>query len=492
MCIGWEKTLAVWLGDLSAALGITPAPGWERVEVCDVCEDSRLVRPGALFVALPGALHDGALFIDAAIAAGAVAVVSDREQRVPVPLLRVDDTRVALARLAAAFHGRPTETLFAVGVTGTNGKTTVCHWIAHLLGPDRTVVIGTLANEAHGFDAMTTPSSIAVQQIAAEARVRRAEHLIVEASSIGLAQHRLDAVDFDVGVFTNLTRDHLDWHGSMEAYLASKRMLFDGLKRSACAVINADDPASDALVDHCGAERFRYGVVEASDLQGAELCIGRRGTDCSLVWRTERIPARIPHPGRHNLFNGLAAASVALLHGVPLDVVSDRLGSVPPVAGRCEVFKRADGVIGIVDFAHTPDALQRMLEIVRPPAGQLFVVFGCPGQSDRGKRPMMGEIAGRFADWTVLTADNPKHEDPEVILSEIEAGLRSQSDLWERVLDRAEAIRRAIDRAKPGDAILIAGKGHESYQIVGDRFVPYSDRDVLRGLGFEEADAAHL
>lgn len=477
--------MAASLAELSGAIGAASRPGWERVVVTDVCDDSRDVRPGALFVAIPGAVHDGADYVDDALDRGAAAVVSERELAIPVPLLRVDDARAVLARLCAAFHGRPTEELFTVGVTGTNGKTTVCHWIAHLLGGDRSVLIGTLANEARGLPAVTTPSSRIVQRIAAEARERGAESLVIEASSIGLEQRRLDAVDFDVGLFTNLTRDHLDLHGTMEAYARAKRILFDRLKETAYAVINADDPAGGSMLAGCAADVVRYGLTESADLRGLDPAAWEaRGARCALAWRGGSVRLELPHPGRHNLMNALAASAVALIRGVPLDAVAERLGSAPKLEGRSQFFSRTDGVIGVLDFAHTPDALRRSLEALRPLAGRLLLVFGCPGGSDRGKRPTMGEIAGRLADRTILTADNPKHEDPDAIAEEIEAGLRPTGGGWERIVDRAAAIGRAVERARPGDVVLVAGKGHERYQIVGDAFVPYSDRDVLEGLGF--------
>jgi UDP-N-acetylmuramoyl-L-alanyl-D-glutamate--2,6-diaminopimelate ligase len=482
--------LAASLAELSVELGIAPRPDWNRITVTGICENSRLVLPGALFVAIPGAIHDGADYIDEAVSGGAVAVASELECTIDVPCLRVDDARAALARLSAAFHGRPTEGLFSVGVTGTNGKTTTCHWIAHLVGADRTTLIGTLSNEERGLLAVTTPSSRIVQRIAAEARDTGKRNLIIEASSIGLDQHRLDAVDFDVGLFTNLTRDHLDLHGTMDAYLRAKRILFAGLKETARAVVNADDPSSESLLAGCRAEAWSYGLAPGADLRGADPQFELRGTRCTLAWRGERAPVDLPHPGKHNLMNALAAASVALIRGVSLDAVAKRLASAPALEGRCQFYSRSDGVIAVIDFAHSPDALQRALEAVRPSAGRLFVVVGCPGQSDRGKRSIMGEIAGRLADWAILTSDNPKHEDPDAILDEIEVGLRTSDGRWERILDRVEAIGRAVHRAKPGDVVLIAGKGHEPYQIVGDAFVPYSDRGVLEELGFVRAAPA--
>ncbi len=472
------------LAELAAAIGIAPSAGWDRIVVAGICEDSRRVRPGDLFVAIPGGTHDGADYVGEAIDGGAVAVVSEGAATASVPYLQVADARFALAGLSAAFHGRPTENLFTVGVTGTDGKTTVCHWIEHLLGPDRTVVIGTLTNESRGMPAVTTPSSRVVQRIAAEARDSGMRNLVVEASSIGLEQHRLDAVDFDVGVFTSLSRDHLDLHGSMGAYARAKRRLFEGLKGTARAVINGDDPAGAEMLVGCEADPLVYGLGVGADLRGINPMFEAEGTRCILGWEGERVPTSLPHPGEHNLRNGLAAASVALVRGILLQQIAEGLRRAPTLAGRFQRFGRSDGVTAVIDFAHTPDALGRALETLRRGSGRLTVVFGCPGASDRGKRAMMGAIAGRLADRVILTSDNPKDEDPEAILDEIESGLREAGSENERVIDRAEAIAHAVGRADSGDVVLIAGKGHETYQIVGDTFVPYSDRETLEELGF--------
>jgi len=249
-------------------------------------------------------------------------------------------------------------------------------------------------------------------------------------------------------------------------------------------VVNADDPAGESILSGCAASVVRYGLAEGADLRGIDTRAEARNTRCALTWRGEIVPLVLPHPGMHNLMNALAAAGIALIRGVPLAEVARRLESAPLLAGRSDFFARADGVHAVVDFAHTPEALRSALEALRPRAGQLLVVFGCPGESDRGKRSIMGEIAGRLADLAILTADNPKHEDPEDILDEIEDGARTAGGRWERVADRADAIERAVREAQPGDVVLIAGKGHESYQIVGDAFVPYSDWATLEGLGF--------
>jgi len=484
MSTEWGMTLAARLADLAAAIGYVPIAGWGEIAINDITEDSRTVIPGALFVAVPGTVQDGADFLEEAVDRGAAAVVSQADRETRVPHLRVEDARAALSALAATFHSRPTEALFTVGVTGTNGKTTVCRWIAHLLGDDRTTVIGTVANEARGLRAVTTPSSPIVQRIAADARESGCESLVIEASSIGLMQRRLEAVDFDTAVFTNLTHDHLDLHRTMGAYLDAKRVLFRNLKAEAYAVVNADDRASEGVLVDCRAEMVRYGFSANAELRVTDPTYAARETRCTLAWQGETALLRLPHPGTYNLANALAAAEVALLRGDTIDAVVERLGDAPAVDGRLQFYSRDDGLLAVVDFAHTPDSLKRALEVVRMPEGRRIVVFGCAGGADPAKRPAMGAIAGRLADWAIVTTDNPKHESPTAICGQIEAGLRRAGGRWERVLDRAKAVARAVDLARPGDVVLVAGKGHERYQIVGDAFVPYSDREELERLGF--------
>jgi len=474
------------LDELAAAIGVPPRPGWEQVAIRDICEDSRRVEPGALFVAVAGAVRDGADYIADAVARGAAGIVSQGNPPVPVPHLRAVDARAALAQLAAAFHDRPSEGMFVVGVTGTNGKTTVCHWIAHLLGAERTALISTVENERHGLRAVTTPPSPLVQRIAAQARAAGAENLVVEASSIGLEQRRLDAVDFDIAVFTNLTHDHLDLHGTVDAYLGAKRILFAGLKGSGHAVVNDDDPASDRLLEGCRARRWRYGFRPGADLCAVDPRRTVHGARCRLTWQGRCAPVVLPHPGEHNLSNALAAATAALLGGVSLEEIAERLHTAPAVDGRLQMFSRPDGVTAVVDFAHSPDALEKVLRTIRPSGGRVLLVFGCAGESDVAKRPMMGQVARRLADRVILTADNPKHEDLGGILDQIEVGMQASPGGCWRIPDRAEAVRFAVAAARPGDVVVLAGKGPETYQILGDEFTCYSDRRVLEDLGFTE------
>lgn len=473
------------LGDLAADLGVPCPPAWASVEITGVTDDSRTVSSGVVFVAHRGTHDDGHAHVADAVARGAAAVVSERGVEVDDrPCFVVADGRVELARWAAAFYGRPTQRLRTVGVTGTNGKTSVCHFVAHLVGPESTAVVGTVENLARGLRALTTPSSPAVQRIAREAVDQGKTTLVLEASSIGLEQHRLDEVAFDVGVFTNLTRDHLDLHGTLDAYGAAKAILFHGLAPSAVALLNADDPYSDTLRRACRCRVLSYGVEHPADLK-AEL-VAEDASGIALSIRQGGASARVTAPvhGLYGASNALAALGAALALDVPWSVATERLPSLPAVAGRWNLFRRADGADAIVDFAHTPDGLLQVLSAVRRIYGKVVIVFGCAGGSDRGKRSQMGEIASRFADVVVLTQDNPKYEDPVAIQDEIEAGIRPPSHAV-RIVDRREAIEDAARRVGGrGDVLLLAGKGHETFQIVRGEFLPHSDAAILESLGF--------
>lgn len=473
------------LGDLAAGLGVPCPPDWAGVEITGVTDDSRTVSPGVVFVAHRGTHDDGHAHVADAVARGAAVVVSERDVEVgDRPRFVVADGRVELARWAAAFYGRPTERLRTVGVTGTNGKTSVCHFVAHLVGPESTAVVGTVENLARGLRALTTPPSPAVQRIAREAVDQGKTTLVLEASSIGLEQHRLDEVAFNVGVFTNLTRDHLDLHGTIDAYGAAKAILFRGLAPSAVAVLNADDPYSETLRRACGCRVVSYGVRHSADLKADVVAEDASGIALSIRRGGESARVTAPVHGLYGASNVLAALGAALALGVPWSTATERLQSLPAVAGRWNLFRRADGADAIVDFAHTPDGLFQILSVVRRIYEKVVIVFGCAGGSDRGKRGQMGEIASRFADVVVLTQDNPKYEDPGAILDEIEAGIRPPSPAAIRIVDRREAIETAARRVGRGDVLLLAGKGHETFQIVRGEFLPHSDAAILESLGF--------
>ena len=470
------------LGHLAGAAGFPPPD--RDVEITSVTDDSRLVERGTLFVAHRGVHADGHDFIEDAVSRGATAVVAERPVSVGVPLWIVPDGRAALAVWAAAFYGHPTRDLLTIGVTGTNGKTSVCHFVAHLLGDEDTAVLSTVANFARGLRALTTPPSPIVQRFAREALDAGCRTLVVEASSIGLEQRRLDGIDFQVAVFTNLTRDHLDLHGTMAAYGEAKALLFRALAPSGCGVLNADDAFSEALRAACRSRTLTYGLQPDADLAGELRAEDRYGINLRLRWHDERADVALPLHGRHGASNALAACGAALAAGRPFATLVDRLETLPAVPGRWQAFARDDGIDAVVDFAHTPDGLEQVLVSLRRLYPTVSVVFGCAGGSDRGKRAQMGEIAGRHADLVVLTTDNPKQEDPADIAGDIAAGAARTQAHSLRILDRTEAIGAAVAKTPVGGAVLLAGKGHETYQIVRGAFVPHSDVAALDALGF--------
>lgn len=472
------------LGTLVGAIGLTAQPCWEKIEIDAISEDSRRIRPGSLFVAICGYIEDGRDYIEDALSRGASAVVIEGTAlSLPVPCISVCNARAALASFSAALFGGPTQKLFTVGVTGTNGKTTVCHLSAHLLGEERTVLISTVANEARSLHAVTTPGSPLIQRLAREGVDAGKENLVLETSSAALLLHRVDCVDFDAAVFTNLSHDHLDLHKDMEAYLAAKLRLFQGLKPEATAIVNVDDPAADRVLAAGTGRVLTYAVHGNANLRAEAIRCELQKTTFTLRIGAEAQPIELQLPGGHNIYNALAAAAVGMVSGIPLVTIAERLKTARSVDGRYLFFRAKNGATVIVDFAHSPDALEKMLTSLRPHCDKLISLFGCSGESDRKKRPLMGAVSGTLADMTILTDDNPKREDPQAIISEIEAGIIPTGGSYERIADRREAIRRALDLAKETDILLIAGKGHEPYQIIGREFVPYNDAVFLCETG---------
>jgi UDP-N-acetylmuramoyl-L-alanyl-D-glutamate--2,6-diaminopimelate ligase len=484
--------------------------GTGEEEVRALEHDSRRVTPGACFVCLPGSRFDGHAFAAEAAARGAAAVVLERE--VPLPpgpaVVQVKETRVALAAFARAFYGEPARRLTVLGVTGTNGKTTTTYLLeAILAGAGKTVgVIGTIDYRCGTLKVpaeRTTPEAPDLQALLRRMAELGATHVAMEVSSHSLALHRVDGVEFDVAVFTNLTQDHLDFHGSFEAYLEAKSRLFRGLGVGAAktgpktAVLNADDPQIERLRAETSVPVVTFGLESPADLTAEDVTLLSTGLRATLCTPWGRIPVRSGLLGGHNVANILGAAGAALAVGVPPAAVSTALAGLRGVPGRLEQIEGGQPFTVAVDYAHTPDALGRVLRAARAlTAGRLLCLFGCGGDRDRGKRPLMGEAAGRLADVVILTSDNPRSEDPEAILDAIEAGVRKVSGglgRTARIVNRAEAIAAGLAQARPGDFVLIAGKGHETYQIFGDRTIPFDDREVARralsAMGFGGAGA---
>jgi UDP-N-acetylmuramoyl-L-alanyl-D-glutamate--2,6-diaminopimelate ligase len=473
-----------------------------------VAYDSRKVAQASLFVALRGQHADGAQFATQAIARGAVAVVSETEPPpgLTAPWVVVPDARRALAALAAAFYAHPSREMTVVGITGTNGKTTTGYLVSAVFetagikcGILGTVVyrIGDLEREA----GRTTPEAPDVQHLLREMVGAGCGACAMEVSSHALALHRVDGTRFFAAVFTNLTRDHLDFHGDMEAYFQAKRRLFEMLPEDGVAIVNADDARGAALAG-IGRRTVTYAIDHAADVKAGEVSFTLDGVAFSVDTPVGRIDVRSRLVGRPNVYNALATVATAVGLGIGPEIIGRALASVTGVPGRFQVVSEpGDDITVVVDYAHTDDALKNLLETARPLATrQLITVFGCGGDRDRTKRPLMGAVAARLSDVVVVTSDNPRSEDPAAIIEEVKRGIVLPTDRARpgeparngqrtgparapqlmTIVDRRAAIERAVDAAGTGDVVLIAGKGHEKYQAIGDKVLPFDDADVAR------------
>lgn len=473
--------------ELSKVGGRLVGPG--GVRVTGVCQDSRHVEPGDLFVARSGAKENGANYVLDAERRGAVALLVDEGAALPalaLPALRVEDVRLGMALAAEAVHGHPTSAVGVIGITGTNGKTTTAWLVASLLAaagarPARLGTLGYAFEDDCVDESLTTPGADEIARFARRARERGASHLAMEVSSHALDQRRVDAVRFAAAAFTNLTQDHLDYHGTMSAYGRAKARLFEDLSPGV-SVLFVDDPFGAELARRATGPLVRVGTARDNDLYPLSAIVDAGGIRGELATPAGPLAISSPLVGRHNLDNLLVALGV--VHALGFDV-HRAASALPAIAGapgrleRCD--SPGDDVTVLVDYAHTPDALGRALEAVRQlTRGAVHCVFGCGGDRDADKRPKMGQRVGTMADFAVITNDNPRSEDPTAIARAIESGLAPHGIAYEIVLDRAAAIDRAIGGAQPGDLVLIAGKGHEPYQIIGNDRRPFDDRVEAR------------
>lgn len=455
------------------------------VTIASITSDSRAVKPGALFAALAGAKADGAAYIGQAIEKGAAAILASEAVSVPpaVPCVRAREPRQALAVMAARFYGPQPQTI--VAVTGTSGKSSVAEFTRQILAtlgePAASLgTIGVVKPDGSTYGSLTTPDPITLAETLAGLAAEGVTHVALEASSHGLDQYRLDGVKLAAGAFTNLGRDHLDYHATIDDYLQAKLRLFrDLLEPGQCAVLNADGARSGDVAEACLA-------------RGLSMCtVGKAGKDLGLVSVTRdgfaqrlriahqdgETDVSLPLVGAYQVENALVAAGLVIALGKPIERVLKALATLRGVSGRLEIIGRRNGGLGIVDYAHKPEALEAALQACRPFAtGRLISVFGCGGNRDRGKRPIMGAISARLADITIVTDDNPRHEEPAAIRAEILKDALGAREIG----NRAEAIATAVRLMQPGDVVLVAGKGHETGQIVGDMVLPFSDQDVLR------------
>ena len=465
-----------------AGLLVSWPAGAPRV-IPSVTTDSRKVKPGALFLAYPGTAVDGHGFVAAAARAGAGFALVERavpDARIPQAVVR--DGRRAASVAASAFFGNPGDALVLLAVTGTNGKTTTVHLLRHLFS-DRAPAgsLGTLGvTDARGHllpteGSLTTPGPVELYAALAALRHGGAQTVAMEASSHSIDQDRIGGLEFQAAVFTNLTRDHLDYHHDEASYLAAKVKLDRYLAPGGFQVVNADDPAWRALPVR--AERITFGTGAGADVRAEAVEGDRAGMRFRLAWRGATADVALPLLGGFNVENALGAAATAIALGRELGQVAARLSAAPQVPGRMERIAETPCVV-LRDYAHTPDALERALTALRPlTSGRLLVVFGAGGDRDRGKRPMMGAVVAARADLGIVTSDNPRTEDPERILDDIEEGMGSTPHV--RIVDRRAAILRALAIARPDDTILLAGKGHETYQVVGHDHVPLDERAIV-------------
>jgi UDP-N-acetylmuramoyl-L-alanyl-D-glutamate--2,6-diaminopimelate ligase len=455
-----------------------------------VTHDSRRVVPGGIFVAIKGATTDGNNFVNQATQRGALAVLSEnpRPAKFDGVWFQVADARASLARTAALVYGHPSRSLKLVGITGTNGKTTTAHLCESIFRAAGTIpaMMGTIAHRIGDHEevaAHTTPEASEIQAFLHRAVEAKVKYAVMEVSSIALDMHRADCLEFAVAAFTNLTQDHLDYHGTMEAYAAAKRKLFE--MTDTRAVVNVDDAFGATLPNATKAKVLSYAIDRSADLTPDKTDFGVAGLSFTARTPVGDIEIRSPLVGRPHAYNILCAVGIGIALGIETEAIARGINASHGAAGRFERASDAgDDITVVVDYAHTPDALVNVLKIARDAAkasgGRVITVFGCGGDRDKMKRPLMGEDAAKMSEVVIATSDNPRSEDPEAILSDIEVGLKRAGGNYELIVDRRAAIEKAVIEAETNDVIVIAGKGHEDYQILASGKIHFDDREVAR------------
>ncbi|PGT81854.1 MULTISPECIES: UDP-N-acetylmuramoyl-L-alanyl-D-glutamate--2,6-diaminopimelate ligase [Bacillaceae] len=450
--------------------------------------DSREVKPGSLFICIKGYTVDGHDFARKAVEQGAVAILAERNLDLDVPVIVVKDTKRSMAVLADIFYGQPTHSMHLIGVTGTNGKTTTTHIIEKIFNEAKkqTGLIGTMyikIGDEQKEVKNTTPESLTLQKTFAEMKEQNVSHAIMEVSSHALHLGRIHGCDFNVAVFTNLTQDHLDYHKTMEAYKYAKGLLFAQLGNKfdhndlKIAVLNEDEEASEEFKRMTSAKTLTYGIDRPADIKANNIKMTSKGTKFQLVTPVGTRNVTIQMVGKFSVYNVLAAVSASLASSVDLDTIVTAIESMEGVRGRFELVDGGQDYTVIVDYAHTPDSLENVLKTVKQFAeGRIFCIVGCGGDRDKTKRPLMAKIAVTYSDEPVFTSDNPRSEDPQDILQEMEEGVVGYQ--FTSIISREEAISYAVKKAQKGDVILIAGKGHETYQIIGNKVFDFDDKEI--------------
>ncbi len=454
-------------------------------EITAVTNDSRKVVPGSLFVAVRGYQADGHAYIKKAVESGAAAVLAEEAGDYGVPTAICKDTRCALSEVAALFYGEPAKKLKIIGVTGTNGKTTTTYLIKQVLDllGYKTGLIGTNQNmigEKVLPAARTTPESVDLQALLAEMVQEGVSHVVMEVSSHSLALSRTHGIVFHEAVFTNLTRDHLDFHETMENYMECKAKLFS---QSRHGVINLDDEYGEKMLEKASCPVMTFGLKKDCDLRGENIRLSERGVILSTTVGGAPYEIRLGIPGMFSVYNALAATAACLGIGIPMDDILKGLVLAKGVKGRAEVVPIAAPYTVLIDYAHTPDGLENIINTVRGFAkGRVITLFGCGGDRDKTKRPIMGKAAAELSDFAVVTSDNPRTEDPAAIIRDIEVGMTAYKEKYTVVENRREAIRHAMEIAREGDVIILAGKGHETYQILKDETIEFDERAIVKEI----------
>lgn len=465
--------------------GFKTGISFEDVEISGICYDSRKVNPGDVFVCISGFKEDGHKYAEGAVAAGAVAVVAERDLSLPVPVVTVDDCRDALAYASDMFYDHPSKKFRLIGVTGTNGKTTTTFLVKYILEEAgfKVGLIGTNKNMIGDREIpaeRTTPESLELNALFAEMASEGVDYTIMEVSSHSLSLSRVAYCEFDVGAYTNLTQDHLDFHETMENYLEAKAKLFDMCKTG---IINIDDDGGRRIIEGCSCVPVSYGMDGASDIQAsnAEFLANGVDFDCDMLGRKKRF--HINTPGKFSVYNALCAAGICTALEIPAEIISRGLSGASGVCGRAEVVPVDGDYTVMIDYAHTPDGVENILKSIKGFAkGRVVALFGCGGDRDRTKRPKMGEIAGQLADFCIVTSDNPRTEDPSFIISEIIPGVEKSGCEYVVIENRRDAIRYALENARTDDVILLAGKGHETYQILKEGKIHFDEREIIREI----------
>lgn len=472
------------LGELLRNLDVLDASAAMDMEITGVSYDSRKTQPGDLFVAIRGFESDGHKFIPAAMARGAAAVLCEEAPSDGTPYVRVADCRKGLAYVSCEFFGDPAKEMTLIGITGTSGKTTSSYLIKHMLEMKLDAKVGLIGTNGNmiGSECLhsdhTTPESYELHKLFRRMADEGCTHVVMEVSSHALALERVAGIEYDVGVYTNLSQDHLDLHGTMEEYAAAKRLLFRQCK---LGCLNADDKWTDFMLNGATCKAMTFSAEsDSADLTAKDIRLSATGVRFAAVYKDELALTRLAIPGNFSVHNALGAIAVGLSLGISLADCCDAMASAKGVKGRVEVVPTDGDYSIIIDYSHKPGALETVLQTLRPVVkGRLVCLFGCGGDRDKVKRPIMGAIAADNSDFVIVTSDNPRTEEPEEIICEIVAGMKNKRTPKKVICDREEAIHWAIDNARPGDVILLAGKGHEDYQVVGHEKRHMDEREIV-------------